>query len=377
MNSDLLLQQLLTETPSPPDKPCRLVDILHGHRLVIYGCGEGFVAFSIIILNKFGIRPEVILDKKFSEPAVMDGIPAMSPLHFTPSSSLCENAVVVITVARLTLHPEIIDYLKGMGFKHIISYTDIYEYHLSLAPCGFERLGHVYFQKNADVIEEAYNLLADSYSKEVFTQVLRAHVTRTPVPTRSEPVKEMYFPHDIPLKKGVSRTIDCGAYNGDTAQNLYDHFGKIDSLICFEPDPANFAQLSAYLANNDVANSIISFPCAVWHNEEQLPFRSGQTIGSVIREDGNMHIQGVALDHVIPAFPTTFIIMDVESAELNALKGAVNLIKNNKPDLAICVYHHPRQLWEIVRYLKSLNLGYHFYLRNYSGFPIDTILYAT
>ena len=83
------------------------------------------------------------------------------------------------------------------------------------------------------------------------------------------------------------------------------------------------------------------------------------------------------LDDIAKDFEPTFINMDIEGAELNALKGAENLIKKNKPDLAISVYHYPRHIWEIPLYLKSLNLEYKFYLRNYTSFSYDTIVYAT
>ncbi len=68
--------------------------------------------------------------------------------------------------------------------------------------------------------------------------------------------------------------------------------------------------------------------------------------------------------------------MDVEGAELEALKGAETLIKQNKPDLAICVYHTPNHIWDIPFYLEGLGLGYKFCLRNYTSFISETVLYA-
>ncbi len=69
--------------------------------------------------------------------------------------------------------------------------------------------------------------------------------------------------------------------------------------------------------------------------------------------------------------------MDIEGAELEALKGTETLIKKNKPDLAISVYHAPNHIWEIPLYIESLKQGYEFYLRNYTSFTHDTVLYAT
>ena len=69
--------------------------------------------------------------------------------------------------------------------------------------------------------------------------------------------------------------------------------------------------------------------------------------------------------------------MDIEGAELDALIGAEKTIRENVPDLGICVYHSPNHLWEIPLFLNNLDLGYRFYLRNYTSFMHETVLYAT
>jgi hypothetical protein len=69
--------------------------------------------------------------------------------------------------------------------------------------------------------------------------------------------------------------------------------------------------------------------------------------------------------------------MDIEGAELNALKGAERIIKEQKPKLAICIYHKPEDVWEIPNLLLDFVPDYKFYIRHctYSSF-LDTVLYA-
>ncbi|MFH1618985.1 MAG: FkbM family methyltransferase [bacterium] len=68
--------------------------------------------------------------------------------------------------------------------------------------------------------------------------------------------------------------------------------------------------------------------------------------------------------------------MDIEGAELDALKGAAETIKKNRPKLAICIYHKPSDLFEIPLFIKSLVPEYRFYLRQHQPISCDLVLYA-
>jgi hypothetical protein len=71
-----------------------------------------------------------------------------------------------------------------------------------------------------------------------------------------------------------------------------------------------------------------------------------------------------------------FIKMDIEGSELNALKGAKKVICKYRPKLAISVYHHPEDIYEIPKWIESLNLGYKFYLGHFTTHRDETILFA-
>jgi hypothetical protein len=74
-------------------------------------------------------------------------------------------------------------------------------------------------------------------------------------------------------------------------------------------------------------------------------------------------------------YGTALLKMDVEGAELNALKGAENLIKNNDIDLAICLYHKPQDILEIPLLISTFG-KYEYYIRLYGHYGMDLVLYA-
>ncbi len=68
--------------------------------------------------------------------------------------------------------------------------------------------------------------------------------------------------------------------------------------------------------------------------------------------------------------------MDIEGAELEALKGAERTIRQHRPQLAICVYHSLPDVWEIPLLIHQFDPGYTFYLRSYGFMGLETVLYA-
>ena len=68
--------------------------------------------------------------------------------------------------------------------------------------------------------------------------------------------------------------------------------------------------------------------------------------------------------------------MDVEGEEYEALKGAARIIEEQKPKLAISVYHKNEDIFLIPQLLLELRKDYKFYLRHYSLVTNETVLYA-
>jgi len=68
--------------------------------------------------------------------------------------------------------------------------------------------------------------------------------------------------------------------------------------------------------------------------------------------------------------------MDIEGAELDALKGARQLIAEHRPVLAICAYHLQSHLWQVPLLIQSISDSYRFFLRQQASDGWDLVCYA-
>lgn len=69
-------------------------------------------------------------------------------------------------------------------------------------------------------------------------------------------------------------------------------------------------------------------------------------MANIISEEGEIEIEMVSVDENISE-KITFLKMDIEGAEQKAIMGSKNYIKNEKPKLAISIYHKNEDLRKI------------------------------
>jgi FkbM family methyltransferase len=183
---------------------------------------------------------------------------------------------------------------------------------------------------------------------------------------------------DIPLKRNYKCYIDCGAANGETFSMLEKINIESEILVMFEPDNKTFSKLKNIIKSkiNNFNGNIFLYPCAVYSSTELVNFDNSGTAGSCISKLADNKIQGIALDDVIVNLDPTFIKMDIEGSEYEALLGAKETICRSKPDLAICVYHSINHIWDIPLLINSWNLNYKFYLRSHNIYGMNIVLYA-
>lgn len=149
---------------------------------------------------------------------------------------------------------------------------------------------------------------------------------------------------------------------------------KYNKIFAFEPadDMAEYIKDRIEVENIE---EIKVYKKALWNKEEKLSFLEANS-ASQITESGTLVIEGIELNRIVGDEKVTFLKLDVEGSELKALEGARNVIKRDKPRIAVCIYHKPEDIIVIPEYLLELVPEYKFYIRHYCSTPAETVLYA-
>ncbi len=185
-----------------------------------------------------------------------------------------------------------------------------------------------------------------------------------------------YFESNIILPNKDEVFVDAGSFDC-TSSLMFRKWcnNKYDKIYAFEPDPSNYLTCKTVIENSNIEN-IELFNVGLWSKKDVLYFNAEGHSGSSVVENGSYRITVVSLDEILNGKRVSFIKMDVEGSEMEALKGAKNTIITYRPKLAISVYHKPEDILQIPLYLQSLVPNYKFYIRHYSNYTIETVLYA-
>ncbi|HEY6218372.1 MAG TPA: FkbM family methyltransferase [Pyrinomonadaceae bacterium] len=181
--------------------------------------------------------------------------------------------------------------------------------------------------------------------------------------------------------------IDAGGCWGDTALYFAHEVGAKGRVITFEFAPENLEILHRNLRMNpDLTTRIEVDPRALWHISGELVSYYSQGPGTSLdqtRHDNNgqdsLRVNTISIDDLVKEKSLRqidFIKMDIEGAELDALRGAEQTLRAFKPRLAISLYHNKTDLTEIPEYLNALDLGYEFYLDHFTIHNEETVLFA-
>ncbi len=272
----------------------------------------------------------------------------------------------IIAVSFATCIPEVMNHIYSLCGEYIV-----------IVPCvpvfGDEIFNREFIEKHETELNEAYNLFEDD-SKEIFAGCVD-FMFGGELDTLKKITTDKCEAFENIIKLGDSESyLDLGAYRGDTVEEFLRYCaGKYSGITALEPDRRTFKKLEAYLEN--IGNST-AYQFAVYRENKTLIFSNKAGRQSTISDKG-VETQAVCVDSLYADKTVTYIKMDVEGAEKEAIQGAEITLKNQKPKLNIALYHRSNDIFSIPLQIAEINPEYKFYLRRHPYIPCwDMNLYC-
>ncbi len=375
---------------SPDDSVKTILELNKFNEIYVYGAGSAFHWVYEILVRNYRIEIAAVIDAKYSNGDVLDGIPCMNFDEFmqqgVPTSSL-----VIVSIANIETAKKIIEKFSLAGYLNIVRLFDIYEVH-----DPFQSRGSIDWSKNAEMINEVYDYFEDNQSREIYSSIISTHLSKHPVPLAFDDERTQNFDPEITKNVSYESTLICGCGIHDLEIFISGvRKRKVRRVACFEPEPIiyfgednGYPGLLNYIFDQKkkIDFSCIAYPFAVSNTNSVEKFKSANqesgmrtsrtSFGSRLSHDGLSYVQTVSLDHFCQYEKPTALIIDAEGEEINILEGARGVISKNAPSISVAVYHKINHIWETPFLLKEINSAYRLYLRNYTGFCSETILYG-
>jgi FkbM family methyltransferase len=288
-------------------------------------------------------------------------------------ANLARSTPVVIASHRVLRATE---RLRRLGFTTVVPFAMLQV----LAPELFPP--HMFYDALLDdlwthraEVQALHDRLADDRSREVLEAVVGFRRTLDPAMLRPVLTEHDLYAPDGLFEFGDDEVyVDAGSYDGDTIRSFISRVdGRFADIYAFEPDPVTFEKLRANFRDEP---RVHPFHAGLHSHGGSLRFRDDASRGAIFAADGEIEMPVTTIDDVLGDRRLTYIKMNIEGAEIEALKGGRKAIGKWRPRLAISVYHRASDLWRLPQLVLELNPDYRLYLRQHDGGIIETVLYA-
>jgi FkbM family methyltransferase len=352
-------------------------------RLVLYGAGN-LGRKTLTGLRSLGLEPLAFSD---GNPqlwgSTVDGLPVLEPAE--AAKRFGQDTAFVITIWGGAPEPlaQRKRALELLGASHVMSFGYLYwKYPETFLPHYAFDLPQSLLRRREDVLR-AFELWSDDASRSEYVAQVRWRLLLD-FDGLPEPVKhETYLASDLYALTDSEVFIDCGAYDGDTiASVLRATQNRVRRIVAFEPDALSYQRCEQFISTlaADVRQRIELSQLALGAVPGTVSFsQTGTPASSVVARSAELEridVPCVRLDDALAGLAPTFIKMDIEGAELDAIRGGARTIADHAPILTVCSYHQQDHLWVIPLLIHSIRPDYRFYLRPHLLEVWDLVCYA-
>jgi len=349
-----------------------------GGRVVLFGAGS-LGQQTLRCLRASGIEPLAFSD---NNPRIwdtqIDGVQVLRPE--SAAARFGGDAVFIVTIWNAShWFSETCMRLQALGCRRVAPPSPVYwRFAEAFLPFYTQDLPHRVYEQSRDVLEAA-TIWSDDWSKEEYLRQV-AWRARGAWTFRRPECTDSYFLPDVFSSIPEEVFIDCGAFDGDTLRAYLAYCGqRFRRYVAIEPDAISFRRLEAFAAGLDasVQGRLKLLHSAVGAERATISFNDGGGLDSRAAAEGSSLVPSIPIsDLAESSMPITFIKMDIEGAELDALRGARPVIEHHRPILAVCVYHSQHDLWQLPLLMKEMLPAYLMFLRCHEGDGWQTVAYA-
>lgn len=310
-------------------------------------------------------RIDGLVDDFAEAGALWNALPAVSV------ASLPADAVVVN--CSTSISPVAVEQrLSGAGVRSIVSIHELIQAAGGAIPWpDFVREQREDWRRFQNEWCELFASLDDDESKQTLFDVLRYRLTADTRFMQGYAVrlKDQYFEPFLALRSEVF--VDAGGFDGDTTEEFCRRYPDYRKVLLFEPSERNMRAAKARLAGH---RDIRFYPEGLSDSPGSMTFNPEAGSASAVTSGQGEEIQVTTLDRAV-AEPVSFIKMDLEGWELKALAGCERHIRDDRPKLAIAVYHQAADFRTVWRYVRSLRADYRVHLRHYTQGWSETVMF--
>jgi len=325
-----------------------------------------------IVLYGMGNGADRILDRCIAEDIAVSGVFASDAFvrgQTFRSYQVCKYADIVkkyenfvIVIAFASESPMVLEDFYGLADKH-----ETYAPHVAIF-AGDEIVSFPWLQAHAAQLQMVYDNLADARSREVFADILNYKLSG----------KLKYLQNSTSQRQDDLRTllnfdenevyVDLGAYDGDTIREFLQLTrGAYSKIFALEPDKKNFIKLQRFIAQEQLPN-VELLNSGIWCKPgEHNFFQRGGRMSS-LSEQGKVSVKVDSLDNILGKSAVSYIKMDVEGAEEEALIGGSEHLAKYMPKLFVAGYHRDDDLWKLPQLLWNI-APYKIFLRRHPYVP--------
>jgi FkbM family methyltransferase len=345
-----------------------------GERLILFGAGplgKGVLAG----LRKAGVKPLAFADnnRDLWNREVM-GLPVLSPSQAAEIHG--QTACFVVTIYQGSSARR---QLEALGCRRVLPLAPLLWKHAAIfiPQCGLE-LPHK-LRGEFDSIRQCYATLGDELSRrDLREQLIWRYWLDFQALSPPLDARDTYFPLDLLAPVSDEVFVDCGSFDGDSIRSFNQHWaGKFRHAFAFEPDPANRGALASNVDAMGIADRVTIMPYAVGKISGPVSFECNSSASSHVTDsDAGSVIECRRMDDIDWSTTPTYIKMDIEGAEPEAIAGAAELLSRHQPVLAVCTYHRSEHLWQIPNLIHSIAPDYQLFSRRYAEECWEGVCYA-